>query len=128
MALLLRYRVLRIPLGLTFSPVDLAKDKDDIHIGTFDADTVLATLILTDTGDHTIKMRQVAVDKAHQGKGLGRSLALYAEQYARDKGYILIHCHARDVAKDFYLKLGYSIIGEPFTEVGIKHYYMEKNL
>jgi predicted GNAT family N-acyltransferase len=128
LALLLRYRVLRVPLGLTFSSGDLVKDKDDIHVGTFADDTILATLILTDTGDHTIKMRQVAVDEAQQGKGLGRSLALYAEHYARDRGYQLIHCHARDVAKDFYLKLGYSISGEPFTEVGIKHFHMEKKL
>ncbi|MEL4403078.1 GNAT family N-acetyltransferase, partial [Shewanella algae] len=63
-----------------------------------------------------------------QGKGLGRQLALHAESYARQNGYKLIHCHARDAAKDFYLKLGYKIVGDEFTEVGIKHYYMEKQL
>jgi GNAT superfamily N-acetyltransferase len=128
LSLILRYKILRIPLGLTFSSADLAKDRDDIHIGAFDEDVLLASLILTDVGDGTIKMRQVAVDDIYQGKGLGKSLVKYADDYARDKGYKLIHCHARDTAKAFYLKQGYKVVGDEFTEVGIRHYYMEKAL
>ena len=97
-------------------------------MGIFDGDEILATLILTAIGDGTIKMRQVAVDDKQQSKGLGKQLVEYADQYAHDKGYKLIHCHARDVAKDFYLKQGYKVVGDEFTEVGIKHYYMEKKL
>jgi GNAT superfamily N-acetyltransferase len=79
-------------------------------------------------GDGTIKMRQVAVDDRHQSQGLGKSLVKYADDYARENGYRLIHCHARDTAKEFYLKQGYKVEGDEFTEVGIKHYYMEKEL
>jgi GNAT superfamily N-acetyltransferase len=128
LSLILRYKILRIPLGLTFSKDDLAKDKNDIHIGAFDSDVMLASLILTDHGDHTMKMRQVAVDDRHQGLGIGRQLVQYADNYAREKGYRLIHCHARDTAKSFYLKLGYKVVGDDFTEIGIRHYYMEKLL
>jgi GNAT superfamily N-acetyltransferase len=128
LSLILRYKILRIPLGLTFSSDDLAKDKDDIHIGLFDGEVILACLILTDTGNGTIKMRQVAVDDSQQGKGLGTKLVQYADDYARDKGYKLIHCHARDTAREFYLKQGYKVVGNEFTEVGIRHYYMEKKL
>ena len=128
LSLILRYHVLRIPLGLTFSKADLAKDKDDVHIGLFEGDAILASLILTDTGNATVKMRQVAVYEQYQGKGLGKQLVEYADNYARGKGYRLIHCNARDTAKPFYLKLGYEVVGDEFTEVGIKHYYMEKML
>lgn len=129
LSLILRYKVLRIPLGLTFSAADLAKDQGDVHIGSFDdAGAILATITLTDTGSHTLKMRQVAVDDSLQGKGIGSALVRYAEQYAIEQGYTLMHCHARDVAKEFYLRLGYTIVGDAFTEVGIKHYYMEKKL
>lgn len=128
LSLILRYKILRIPLGLTFSSADLAKDKDDVHIGAFDGDILLASLILTDMGDGAVKMRQVAVDDSYQGKGIGRNLVKYADDYARDKGYKLVHCHARDTAKEFYLKQGYKVVGNEFTEVGIKHYYMEKAL
>ena len=128
LSLILRYRILRIPLGLTFSSADLAKDKDDVHIGVFDDNVILASLILTDHGDNTMKMRQVAVDDRHQGQGIGKKLVQYADNYAREKGYKLIHCHARDTAKAFYLSLGYTVVGDEFTEVGIRHYYMEKQL
>lgn len=128
LSLILRYHVLRIPLGLTFSKADLAKDKEDVHIGLFEGDAILASLILTDTGNATVKMRQVAVYEQYQGKGLGKKLVEYADNYAREKGYRLIHCHARDTAKSFYSKLGYQVVGDEFTEVGIRHYYMEKQL
>jgi predicted GNAT family N-acyltransferase len=36
--------------------------------------------------------------------------------------------HARQTAVGFYQKLGYSITGEPFEEVTIPHYIMEKAL
>jgi predicted GNAT family N-acyltransferase len=128
LSLILRYKILRIPLGLTFSSDDLAKDKDDVHIGIFEGNAILACLILTDTGNHTIKMRQVAVDDSHQGKGLGKKLVQFADDYASEKGYKLIHCHARDTAKEFYLKREYKVVGDEFIEVGIKHFYMEKLL
>ena len=128
LSLILRYKILRIPLGLTFSRADLEKDRDDMHIGLFEGDVPIACLILTDTGDHTIKMRQVAVDNIYQSKGLGRELVLFAEQYAKGKGYTLMHCHARDTARPFYLKLGYRTVGDMFMEIGIPHYYMEKDL
>jgi GNAT superfamily N-acetyltransferase len=128
LSLLLRYKILRIPLGLTFSNADLVRDKYDIHIGAFDGDVLLGSLILTDMHDGTVKMRQVAVDDSLQGQGIGSALVTYADNYAREKGFRLIHCHARDTARPFYEKQGYSIVGDEFTEVGIRHYYMEKRL
>jgi predicted GNAT family N-acyltransferase len=128
LSLILRYKILRIPLGLTFTRADLARDTDDIHMGAFEGDTILASLILTDSGDRSVQMRQVAVDDTYQGKGIGRELALHAETYAKGKGFTLMHCHARAVAVPFYLRLGYHTLGDEFTEVGIPHFHMEKAL
>jgi predicted GNAT family N-acyltransferase len=128
LSLILRYKILRIPLGLTFSKADLARDTADVHIGAFDGDTLLGSLILTDSGDGSIQMRQVAVEDKLQGKGIGRELALYAEEYAKQKGFKLIHCHARSVAAPFYSRLGYDTIGDEFVEVGIPHFHMQKAL
>lgn len=36
--------------------------------------------------------------------------------------------HARDVAKGFYRSMQYRVVGDEFTEVGIPHYHMEKEL
>jgi predicted GNAT family N-acyltransferase len=36
--------------------------------------------------------------------------------------------HAREVAVGFYRKCGYAVQGEPFLEVTIPHFHMEKKL
>ena len=128
LSLILRYKILRIPLGLTFTKADLAHDTNDVHIGAFEGDTLIASLILTDSGDQSIQMRQVAVDEPYQGQGIGKELALFSEEYAKDKGFNLIYCHARAVAVPFYLRLGYDMVGDEFVEVGIPHLHMEKSL
>jgi predicted GNAT family N-acyltransferase len=127
-ALKLRDRVLRKPLGLSFTEAELKKDEHDTHFGLFEGGTILACLILTETEDKQMKMRQVAVDDQYQGRGLGKELSLAAEKYAAGKGFTLMFCHARKTAAPFYQKLGYRIVGDEFTEVNIPHYVMEKEL
>lgn len=127
-ALELRTLVLRKPLGLEFTAAELEKDKNDTHFGLFENDKILACLTLTQTTENRMKMRQVAVDAEHQGRGLGKKLSEYAESYAKEKGFKLMFCHARKVAAPFYLSMGYQIVGDEFSEVGIPHYLMEKNL
>lgn len=127
-ALVLRYRVLRKPLGLEFTSAELSKDEHDVHFGLFDDDVIVACLTLTRVAGEGMKMRQVAVDENRQGKGLGKLLATAAEEYTRQQGIGLMFCNARKVAVPFYQKLGYQIIGNEFTEVGIPHYRMQKPL
>lgn len=127
-ALKLRYKVLRQPLGLQFTEAELQKDEHDIHFGLFEEEHIVACLTLTKTENGRMKMRQVAVDNTLQGKGFGAELSLAAEAFALTNGYVVMFCHARKVAAPFYLKLGYQIVGDEFTEVGIAHYVMEKEL
>ena len=128
LALQLRDRVLRQPLGLKFTPEELKKDEEDSHFGLFDGDVVLACLTLTKSENGRMKMRQVAVDDSFQGKGLGRELSAAAEAYAIKQGFKTMFCNARKTAVPFYQKLGYKIVGDEFVEVNIPHYLMEKNL
>ena len=129
LAVALRYQELRKPLGLQFTEKELKKDEHDTHLGLFnDAGHILACLTLTDTGNSKLKVRQVATDSSQQGKGLGRKLSDAAEAYAKQHGYHTMYCHARKIASPFYLKLGYKIVSDEFTEVGIPHYVMEKAL
>ena len=85
--LALRDRILRQPLGLQFTPAELEKDKYDTHFCLLVDGKVAACLILTETENRRMKMRQVAVDTPKQGTGLGRELSEAAEKYARDKGF-----------------------------------------
>ena len=119
---------MRQPLGLQFTEAELQKDEHDIHFGLFEEENIIACLTLTKTENGRMKMRQVAVDNILQGNGFGAELSLTAEAFALNNGYAIMFCHARKVAAPFYLKLGYQIVGDEFTEVGIAHYVMEKEL
>ena len=124
----LRNEILRKPLGLSFDKEELDKEKDDILMGAFEDDRLLGCCLLTRMDAFTIRLRQMAVPNNMQGKGVGRALMIFAENIARDLGYRKLCMHARQTAVGFYQKLGYSISGEPFEEVTIPHYIMEKAL
>ena len=71
--------ILRKPLGLSFNPDELAKEKDDILIGAFDEEILLACCLLTKIDNKCIKLRQMAVQNNQQGKGIGASMMSFAE-------------------------------------------------
>ena len=124
----LRYEIMRKPLGLSFSTEELAKEKDDILIGAFDDDLMLGCCILTDTKDGCVRLRQMAVLKNMQGKGIGESIIRFAENIAHDKGFKTLTMHARNTAIGFYEKYGYKVKGDEFMEINIPHHIMEKRL
>ena len=126
--LVLRYEVLRKPLGLSYDPRELAEEDDSFHIATRFEGKVLACLVLKPLDERYIKMRQLAVRESSQGKGFGRELVNHAESFAKERGYAEIVLHARETALGFYEKLGYQAEGARFVEVGLPHFLMQKRL
>lgn len=124
----LRRKVLRIPLGIDFTTQELLKDKDDFLIAAFLESDIIGCLILTPQEQQKIKMRQVAVDMAWQGHGIGQQIVDFAESFSVTNYFNYMHCNARATAVSFYQKQGYTVSGDEFTEVGIAHYYMSKKL
>ncbi len=124
----LRMEILRKPLGLSFTPETLEKEKDDILIGAFDDEKITACCILTKIDSSIIQLRQMAVHPKMERNGLGASILAFAENMARDSGFRILMMHARKTAVGFYEKQGYAIHGEEFMEVSIPHYEMRKKL
>jgi ribosomal protein S18 acetylase RimI-like enzyme len=125
---MLREDVLRKPLGLAYRAEDLAAEHDQFHLAAFAGETPVASVILQWLPDRLAKMRQMAVDPAHQRSGLGGKLVMELEGEARRRDIHRIVLHARESALGFYLRLGYAVRDEPFTEVGLPHRRMEKVL
>ena len=117
----LRKSVLRKPLGLTYSTEDLERDKNDLLIGAFEEDDILACCILTQKEPGTFQLRQMAVDQKMQRNGVGAAIMHFAENLAKDAGGKEVMMHARKTAMGFYEKLGYAAVGDEFSEVGIPH-------
>lgn len=124
----LRHVMLRQPLGLTFTEEELAQEKNNILIAAFDDDEMLGCCMLSAIDTQTMQIRQMAVPKNLQGKGIGASLISFMENIARDKGCKCLMMHARDSAIGFYEKFGYKVKDEVFMEVGLPHHVMEKKL
>jgi N-acetylglutamate synthase-like GNAT family acetyltransferase len=124
----LRNELLRKPLGITFKPEELAKEKNDILIAAFEEDKLLGCCLLTKVDNQCVRLRQMAVQNNLQGKGIGASMMNYAENVARDAGYHKIIMHARKTTIPFFEKLGYKVTGNEFEEITIPHFVMEKKL
>lgn len=128
-AVRLRDQLLRAPLSLSITDEDIRKDQYDEHIGLFDdKNKVVGILLLTPVDQDTVKMRQLAVEPALHGQGLGKKLVNFAESFSVRKGYQRMMLHARKPVVPFYVKLGYTIEGDEFIEVTIPHYKMVKKL
>jgi len=124
----LRDAVLRKPLGLTFTQEDLESEKENILIAAFEEERMLGCCMLVEERPDIVRLRQMAVLNALQGKGIGRALMNFAENIARDRGYKIVKMHARNNSVGFYEKVGYKRKGDEFIEVTIPHYVMEKDL
>ena len=124
----LRYRVLREPLGLNFTPEQLAAEASDVLMGAYAEGKIIGSLILTRQSEQTAQMRQVAVEEILQGRGIGRIMTEFAEQEAKKRGISEITLHARETALPFYERLGYESFGDSFMEVGLPHLEMRKIL
>jgi predicted GNAT family N-acyltransferase len=57
---------------------------------------------------------------------LGAEIVLSLVKEAKKKKLKRVYLGAQQHAVGFYKKLGFSVYGEPYTEVNIEHVYMEK--
>ena len=124
-SLALRHEVLRKPLGMIFDPAIFPEEKGEIHLVANHGDWLVGCMILTEAGND-LKMRQVAVANKYRRNKVGARMVALAEAKAIEMGKQKMVLHARDSALDFYLSLGYYIVGDQFEEVGIPHHRMEK--
>lgn len=124
----LRRAILRTPLGLDFTSAQLAAETSDIHLAAFEDAELVGTVLLSSYDDQTMKLRQMAVDDAMQGQGVGAQLLAAAEAETRAAGKTRITLAARVTAQPFYARNGYTATGDVFEEVTLPHIVMQKTL
>jgi len=71
---------------------------------------------------------RLAVGKDARGIGLGKLLVQAIEQRAAECGLAAVELHAQTHARGFYQQLGYVAYGDLFSEAGIEHISMRKEL
>jgi len=123
----LREEVLRKPLGLSLKNEDLTRDlTDTIFIAEYDG-KVIGCVLLHQINMDEAQLRAMAVYSHWQYRGVGGLLVKTLEDFAWKNKYSAIILHARVAAIGFYTKLGYTVTGKEFIEVGIPHFMMEKD-
>ena len=127
--LALRDRILRAPLGLTWSKEDLEGEAEQLHFALVDeSETPIACVAVKPLDADTAKVRQMAVDESCRGIGAGRQMLQGVEEILRQRGFRRIEMDARKEAVGFYRKLGYEIDGDEFIQVTIPHYRMTREI
>ena len=126
-AVRLREKILREPLGSKFSDKELEEERDHIQIAGFLEDKLIATAVLVPEG-REMKMQRVVVLDNLRNKNIGSKMMEYCESLASDMGINVMYCHARDSAVNFYSRNNYEKEGEYFDEDGIPHLKMIKKL
>lgn len=124
----LREEVLRKPLGQSLRNEDLSGEVAEYIIIATESGEVIGCVMLRPLTGGALKARQMAVAASQQGKGIGTKLMREAEMLAAAEGFGCIMLHARKTAVPFYERLGYAVEGGEFSEVGIPHLFMQKDI
>lgn len=129
----IRLEVLRKGIDL---PVQFSGDTDSetFHLGLFENNKLVGISSFMKTNNSLFNVKQyqlrgMATIPETRGKGYGKALLKYAIEMLKDKKMAILWCNAREVALQFYLKLGFKIKGESFDipNIGI-HYVLYKEL
>ena len=125
----LRNKVLLRPIGIPDFGWEMNDSKSWHFIALEQGKLIGCVLLLPlDTKNKKGQLMQMAVEHTWQGKGIGKLLVGSLLSFARRTGLEKIEIHSRSEVTSFYEQFGFQIIGEEFTEVGIKHRYMSLQL
>jgi predicted GNAT family N-acyltransferase len=111
-------------------PLELEIDEDDevaVHIVAFDADTLVGTCRVLQSGSQA-KFGRLVVARDARGRGIGAALLAEAERRARAMGCDRMVLAAQTSAMGLYERAGYAARGDVFLDAGIEHMTMEKPL
>ncbi|MGR3741238.1 GNAT family N-acetyltransferase [Companilactobacillus sp. DQM5] len=88
----------------------------------------IVTARFYNTADNGWHIQRVATVKEFRKKGLAKQLLKHIENMAQNKHINYLILGAQDQAQEFYLKLGYHVIGEQYIDAGINHHDMKKEI
>lgn len=119
-------RQYHIALEQEFDAHDTPRTK---YIVLLEDDFPIATCRLFKSGEGVAEIGRVVVLPEYRGKGYGRRVVSEAERWLKELGYAKVALESRDVAVDFYRKMGYAPDYSVKLEKGMfPCVYMEKQL
>ncbi|RQR34674.1 GNAT family N-acetyltransferase [Burkholderia sp. Bp9143] len=92
----------------------------------FDAATGARRAVATGRLLRTGTIGRVAVLADARGQGAGSAVLNALLDAARHRGEPVVRLYAQDAAVSFYVRHGFTAIGEPFVEIGVPHVEMAR--
>jgi predicted GNAT family N-acyltransferase len=126
-ALKLRHDVFCVEQGVPENEELDGRDHDGIHLVAIHGGEVVATCRVLMIGS-TAQFSRLAVRESMRRRGIATALLEMADEETRALGGRRIVLHAQTYAQDLYEQAGYRPRGRMFTEAGIDHIAMEKQL
>ena len=126
----LRWRVLRAPWHQPRGSEQDDREADSSHLAVWDdggAPLAIGRVHLNSPTEAQI--RYMAVEPGSEGRGRGGRILAGLEAAARELGAVLVILNAREGARQFYERHGYTVVGPAETMFGtIAHFRMQKHL
>ncbi|MFB6264104.1 MAG: GNAT family N-acetyltransferase [Bradymonadaceae bacterium] len=116
----LRHRVFVLGQEITEAAEIDGRDPDSEHAVVLEGGELVATARLRPKGERA-KVERVAVAPARQREGIGTFLMRELQAALGDRAAVL---HAQRYLRDWYDRLGWEQVGEPFVEADIEHVEM----
>jgi predicted GNAT family N-acyltransferase len=126
-ALDLRERVFCGEQGVSLEADRDGRDPESVHVVAIAGERVVGTCRLLFQGS-LARLGRLVVEPELRGRGLARAILREADRVALDAGAGRIALHAQTYALSLYREQGYAERGARFTEEGIEHVAMEKEL
>lgn len=128
LSLKLRNRILREPLGLSLTTLDMNDEISQRHFGIFgDGNQLIGCVVVQNQPDpKCAKLRQMAIDLCYQRRGFGSFLLKETESWCHVQGIENLIVHARETAINFYSNMGFRVSSNIFIDVTIPHVKMTK--
>jgi predicted GNAT family N-acyltransferase len=126
-ALELRHDVFCVEQGVPEHEELDGRDHEGIHLVAVSGGELLATCRLLMVGS-TAQFSRLAVRRSVRRRGIATSLLELADTETSATGARRIVLHAQTYAQELYERAGYRTRGRVFTEAGIEHVAMEKQI
>ena len=112
-------------------PEEIEMDADDAH--AFHALAILDGAAvgcgrMVEHGAGEVKIGRMAVLLEKRNTGIGAQILRFLIDRARERGFRKAILHAQLTAEGFYLKEGFTPVGDVFEEAGIAHRAMQREL
>jgi ribosomal protein S18 acetylase RimI-like enzyme len=125
---LLRWEVLRKPLGMPPGSEGLPEDEQSLHLVAHIGKKIVGCVCFFPESETDGRIFQMAVSEEYQGRGFGRKLLQALERSLMQKGVLNVYLFVRSESEGFYQRMGYCSEGDLIKRFGEMYRLMRKNL